>query len=68
MMTMNFIGSSVVTEATRGTLEQIYMPPMGMWKIMLTRIIAQFGLQSVIMVVCRGAAFIGAFPPTIPLS
>lgn len=50
MMTMNFIGYSVITEATRGTLEQIYMSPMGVWKIMLTRIISQFGLQSVIMV------------------
>lgn len=50
MMTMNFIGFSVITEATRGTLEQIYMSPMGVWKIMLTRIISQFGLQSVIMV------------------
>lgn len=50
MMTMNFIGFSVITEATRGTLEQIYMSPMGVWKIMLTRIIAQFGLQSIIMV------------------
>jgi len=50
MMTMNFIGFSVITEATRGTLEQIYMSPMGVWKIMLTRIIAQFGLQFVVMV------------------
>lgn len=50
MMTMNFIGFSVITEATRGTLEQIYMSPMGVWKIMLARIISQFGLQSVIMI------------------
>lgn len=50
MMTMNFIGYSVITEATRGTLEQLYMSPMGVWKIMLTRIISQLGLQSVIMV------------------
>lgn len=58
MMTMNFIGFSVVTEATRGTLEQIYMSPMGVWKIMLTRIIAQFGLQSVIMVILLFAAML----------
>ncbi|KTD83538.1 ABC transporter permease [Paenibacillus etheri] len=50
MMTMNFIGYSVITEATRGTLEQLYMSPMGVWKIMLTRIISQLGLQSVIMI------------------
>ncbi|MUG47725.1 ABC transporter permease [Paenibacillus woosongensis] len=58
MMTMNFIGYSVVTEATRGTLEQIYMSPMGVWKIMLTRIIGQFGLQSVIMVILLFAAML----------
>jgi len=51
MMTMNFIGFSIVTEATRGTLEQLYMSPMGVWKIMLTRIIAQFSLQFVIMII-----------------
>ncbi|AOZ92951.1 ABC transporter permease [Paenibacillus crassostreae] len=50
MMTMNFIGFAVITEATRGTLEQLYMSPMGVWKIMLTRIISQLGLQSVIMI------------------
>ncbi|MFC7678856.1 ABC transporter permease [Paenibacillus sp. GCM10028914] len=58
MMTMNFIGFSVITEATRGTLEQIYMSPMGVWKIMLTRIIAQFGLQSVIMIILLFAAML----------
>lgn len=58
MMTMNFIGYSVVTEATRGTLEQIYMSPMGVWKIMLTRIIGQFGLQSVVMVILLFAAML----------
>lgn len=50
MMTMNFIGYSVITEATRGTLEQLYMSPLGVWKIMLTRIVSQLGLQSVIMI------------------
>lgn len=58
MMTMNFIGFSVITEATRGTLEQIYMSPMGVWKIMLTRIIGQFGLQFVIMVILLFAAML----------
>ncbi|AZK45677.1 ABC transporter permease [Paenibacillus lentus] len=58
MMTMNFIGHSVVTEATRGTLEQICMSPMGVWRIMLTRIIGQFGLQSVVMVILLFAAML----------
>lgn len=57
-MTMNFIGYSVITEATRGTLEQLYMSPMAVWKIMLTRIISQCGLQSVIMVFLLFAAML----------
>ncbi|PYZ95023.1 ABC transporter [Salipaludibacillus keqinensis] len=56
MMTMNFIGFSVVTEAMRGTLEQLYMSPMGVWKIMLTRMIGQFVLQSVLMTLLLFAA------------
>ena len=51
MMTMNFIGFTILTEAMRGTLEQLYMSPLGVWKIMLTRIIGQFALQSVLMVI-----------------
>jgi len=58
MMTINFIGYAVITEATRGTLEQIYMSPLGVWKIMLTRIISQFGLQSVIMILLLLAAML----------
>ncbi|WP_280770849.1 ABC transporter permease [Salipaludibacillus daqingensis] len=56
MLTMNFIGFSVVTEAMRGTLEQLYMSPMGVWKIMLTRIIGQFALQSILMIILLFAA------------
>jgi ABC-2 type transport system permease protein len=56
MMTMNFMGFAVITEAMRGTLEQLYMSPMGVWKIMLTRIIGQFSLQSVIMIILLFAA------------
>jgi ABC-2 type transport system permease protein len=58
MMTMNFIGYSIVTEAMRGTLEQLYMSPMGVWKIMLTRILSQFGLQFIIMVILLYAAML----------
>ncbi|SER81375.1 ABC transporter permease [Salipaludibacillus aurantiacus] len=58
MMTMNFIGFSVITEAMRGTLEQLYMSPMGVWKIMLTRIVGQFALQSVLMVILLFAAML----------
>ncbi|UCZ53510.1 ABC transporter permease [Bacillus shivajii] len=58
MMTMNFIGFSVITEAMRGTLEQLYMSPMGVWRIMLTRIIGQFSLQSLVMVILLFAAML----------
>ncbi len=56
MMTMNFIGYAVVTEAIRGTLEQLYMSPLGVWKIMLMRIVGQFLLQLVTMTVLLFAA------------
>lgn len=58
MMTMNFIGYSVITEAMRGTLEQLYMSPMGVWKIMFARIVGQFTLQSIIMVILLFAAML----------
>ncbi len=50
IMTMNFIGFAIITEAMRGTLEQLYMSPKGVWNIMLTRIIGQFFLQSICMI------------------
>ncbi|MDX5475812.1 MAG: ABC transporter permease, partial [Bacillaceae bacterium] len=49
LMTLNFIGFTVITEAMRGTLEQLYMSPMGVWKIMLSRVIGQLFLQSTMM-------------------
>ncbi|MFN7249703.1 MAG: ABC transporter permease [Anaerobacillus sp.] len=58
MMTMNFIGFAIITEAMRGTLEQLYMSPLGVWKIMLTRIIGQFLLQFIIMIVLLFAAML----------
>lgn len=58
MMTMNFIGYSVITEAMRGTLEQLYMSPMGVWKIMFARILSQFALQFVVMVILLYAAML----------
>lgn len=58
MMTMNFIGFSVITEATRGTLEQLYMSPLGVWKILLARMIGQFSLQTVMMVLLLLAAML----------
>ncbi|WP_339217282.1 ABC transporter permease [Ornithinibacillus sp. FSL M8-0202] len=34
------IGYQITNEATQGTLEQLYMSPLGQWKIMLSRLIA----------------------------
>ncbi|WP_243355655.1 ABC transporter permease [Bacillus litorisediminis] len=39
MLAMQNIGWVVSNEATLGTLEQLYMSPMGAWKILLARII-----------------------------
>ncbi|WP_088104438.1 ABC transporter permease [Halalkalibacter urbisdiaboli] len=58
MMTMNFMGYLIITEATRGTLEQLYMSPLGVWKIMLGRIISQFTLQSLMMLILLYAAML----------
>ena len=56
MMIMNFMGFAIITEATRGTLEQMYMSPTRVWKILLTRIISQSALQIIIMIILLFAA------------
>lgn len=56
--TMNFIGFDVIREGMHGTLEQLYMSPMGVWKIFLNRIVAQFFLQSIIMTILLFAAML----------
>ncbi|WP_100334053.1 ABC transporter permease [Bacillus alkalisoli] len=58
LMTLNFIGFTVITEAMRGTLEQLYMSPMGVWKIMLSRVIGQLFLQSTMMTFLLFAAML----------
>ncbi|MFD2630141.1 ABC transporter permease [Oceanobacillus kapialis] len=40
MMVVNNIGWEVTNEAMRGTLEQLCMSPMGIWRIMLTRLLS----------------------------
>lgn len=40
MMVMNSVGWTITNEAMRGTLEQLYMSPMGVWRILATRLIA----------------------------
>jgi ABC-2 type transport system permease protein len=49
-MIINSIGWEVINEAMRGTLEQLNMSPMGVWRIMTSRLIATTLLYSVIIV------------------
>lgn len=39
LMAMQGIGWEITTEATRGTLEQLYMSPVGAWRILLSRMV-----------------------------
>lgn len=45
MMVMNNIGWEITNEAMRGTLEQLCMSPMGIWRIMVTRLISSTVLK-----------------------
>lgn len=40
MMVVNDIGWQITNEAMRGTLEQLSMSPMGIWRIMVTRLVS----------------------------
>ncbi|QQZ09177.1 ABC transporter permease [Heyndrickxia vini] len=51
MMVMQGIGWSIMNEAQLGTLEQMYMSPMGAWKILLARIISSTILQLIMIVI-----------------
>src|SRR5690625_1113128 len=49
-MIINSIGWEVINEAMRGTLEQLNMSPMGIWRIMTSRLIATTLLYSIMIV------------------
>jgi len=49
LMALQDVGYVIMLEATRGTLEQLYMSPKGMWKILLSRFIGNLFLYSVIL-------------------
>ncbi|RLQ93195.1 ABC transporter permease [Falsibacillus albus] len=51
MMAMQDIGWAVSNEATLGTLEQLYMSPMGVWRILLARIISGTCLHLMIITI-----------------
>ena len=50
MTVMNSIGWEITNEAMRGTLEQLCMSPMGIWRIMVTRLLATTTLYFFIIV------------------
>lgn len=51
LMAMQGIGWEITTEATRGTLEQLYMSPVATWKILLARMIGNIGINIILMTV-----------------
>ena len=50
LMAMQGIGWEITNEATRGTLEQLYMSPVGTWQILLSRMVGSVIVNLVIMV------------------
>lgn len=50
LMTLLNVGTTIMLEATRGTLEQLYMSPLGMWKILLARLIGYTSLAMVTVI------------------
>jgi ABC-2 type transport system permease protein len=50
LIVVQHIGYQVGNEAIQGTLEQLSMSPMGIWRIMLTRLIASVIMESIIIV------------------
>lgn len=54
------MGWEVSSEATRGTLEQLYMSPVPAWQILLSRMIGTLAIQSAIMAVMVVASMLTA--------
>lgn len=51
LMAMQGIGWEITNEATRGTLEQLYMSPVGAWRILLSRMIGSVVVNFAVIVV-----------------
>lgn len=50
MNVMNFIGWAITNEALRGTLEQLYMSPLGAWRILLSRLVGSLAINIILMI------------------
>lgn len=48
---INSMGWEITTEATRGTLEQLYMSPVGAWRALLGRMVGRVGIYLLLMIV-----------------
>ena len=51
MMVVNNVGWEITNEAMRGTLEQLAMSPMGIWRIMVTRLLSSTLINFTIIIV-----------------
>jgi ABC-2 type transport system permease protein len=60
MMTLQSIGWTVMNEAMRGTLEQLYMSPVGAWKILLSRLSGMIFINLVIVIFLLFASMLTA--------
>lgn len=60
MMVVNEIGYGMTEEAMRGTLEQLSMSPMGVWRIITSRLIAHMSLHFVLIIVLLYASMFTA--------
>jgi len=49
LMAMQGIGWEITLEATRGTLEQLYMSPVGAWRILLARMVGTVAVNLIII-------------------
>lgn len=49
MLGINSMGFEIATEATRGTLEQLYMSPVPTWQILLSRMAGTLAVNGLIM-------------------
>ncbi|WP_188207284.1 ABC transporter permease [Alkalibacillus aidingensis] len=60
MMTLQNIGFTITLEATRGTLEQLYMSPYGVWRILLARFLGYLAIHSVVVILLLFATMLTA--------
>lgn len=52
----DFFGWQIVNEALRGTLEQVYMSPVGAWRVLMARQIGSFLIHFVLIIALLFAA------------